>query len=126
MVFDLAKLRDNYKREYATYMELASKAQKLLEEAVAEATLVAEIEGRAKDVPSLLRKAIRKHAEKPDKYGDPLTAISDKAGIRAVVHSKADAEAVQQIASRPFRCIGVGGHGQAATAPRAGLPRLAH
>jgi ppGpp synthetase/RelA/SpoT-type nucleotidyltranferase len=60
------------------------------------------VTGRTKDVSSFQRKAIRKQAENPEKYADPLTAMGDKAGVRVVVDSLKRRSEVVGIAERVF------------------------
>jgi putative GTP pyrophosphokinase len=102
MTLDLRAVREGYKTEYPVYKDLAQRARNLLSAALTERGLKVDVDGRPKEVSSFLRKAIRKHAEKPSEYADPLNAITDKAGIRAVVETRDDAELVRGVVEELF------------------------
>lgn len=76
---DIEDLREAYLAERARYEKLASWVGSGLSVSIKERGIVAQVSGRAKEVPNLLRKAIKKG------YSDPLNDITDKAGVRVIV-----------------------------------------
>jgi len=79
MPLDVPTLRAEYEVERPYYERLADLVARLLCDRLQSAGLHLELQSRAKDVPSFLRKAIRK------KYANPLQEINDKVGIRLLV-----------------------------------------
>lgn len=73
------ELRIAYLAERARYEKLAEYVRTELSTRVQAAGVPAQITARAKDVPNLLRKAIKKG------YTDALAEITDKAGVRVIV-----------------------------------------
>jgi len=105
MTLDIKGLREGYVQQYAAYKELVTRVHDLLTADLHAARLVASVEGRAKDPASFIQKAIRKHAEKPAEYADPLTAISDKAGVRVVVNHLSDATQAGIVIEQRFEVL---------------------
>lgn len=77
---DLAELRAAYRSEFGRYERLARWVEdRLLAALVSTEVMQPEVKGRAKDVPSFLKKALR------PEYTDPLRQITDKAGVRVLL-----------------------------------------
>jgi ppGpp synthetase/RelA/SpoT-type nucleotidyltranferase len=93
---DLQRLRTAYLAERARYEKLAAYVSAALSERTRAAGIPAQVTGRAKDVPNLLRKAIKKG------YQDALTQITDKAGARVVVGHLHHVDAVTALAHTAF------------------------
>jgi len=94
---DIDALRNAYLAERARYEKLASYVCQVLTTKVHAAGVPAQVSGRAKDVPNLLRKAIKKG------YSDPLREITDKAGVRVIVNHLHQVETVTALAQDVFQ-----------------------
>ena len=105
MTLDVRAVADGYRAEYETYRSLVEKARSKLASALNEQRVSGSVDGRPKSVASFVRKAIRKQREDPVKYADPLTAISDKAGLRVVVAHLDDAVLAKDIALEIFDAL---------------------
>lgn len=106
MSLDLADLRARYRALYSNYVLLTERAKHLLGQALEADHLgpeVAHVSGRAKGISNFQRKAIRKHLEDSVRHADPLTAITDKAGVRVVVDHLERRNRVLQIATEVFQ-----------------------
>jgi len=75
---ELDSLRERYITERPRYIELAGCVSRLLEAETRRRGLTCTVEGRAKEVASLVKKALRKS------YVSPWDEIQDKAGVRVV------------------------------------------
>jgi ppGpp synthetase/RelA/SpoT-type nucleotidyltranferase len=87
-----------YEAERPHYERLATKIRGLLAELLANEGIRAECDSRAKTVESFREKIARPGKE----YSDPLTDVTDLAGIRVVLHSLADVERVGRIIATEF------------------------
>jgi ppGpp synthetase/RelA/SpoT-type nucleotidyltranferase len=90
-VSQLDSLRERYIVERPQYVELAERVSSMLKAETRRRGLACTIESRAKDVPSFVKKALRKP------YTSPWEEIRDKAGVRVVTvyqETIAQAEAV--------------------------------
>jgi ppGpp synthetase/RelA/SpoT-type nucleotidyltranferase len=105
MTLDIPSLKNEYINQYPIYNELVEKIKQILSGALHAQQIQASVDGRAKELPNLLKKAIRKHAEKPDQYADALREITDKAGVRIIVDHLGDAERVRQIICEGFEVL---------------------
>jgi ppGpp synthetase/RelA/SpoT-type nucleotidyltranferase len=79
--------RDNYKR-------LGELIASRLEDDLKALHMEVIVQTRAKDVPSFVKKALRKG------YADPLAQIGDKAGVRVIVHYSEDVPRVEEAIGR--------------------------
>lgn len=105
MSLDLAAIREGYKTKYPAYRRLVEVAKPIL--AVAAKPLKdSVVDGRAKPPSNFVRKAIRKHLEKPEEYADPLARINDSAGLRIIVTHLDDAERAVAIVASTFDMVG--------------------
>lgn len=91
------ELRSAYLAERARYEKLAHYVRTELSTRVQGAGVPAQITARAKDVPNLLRKAIKKG------YSDALAEITDKAGARVIVGHLHQVEAVTALVQDAFQ-----------------------
>src|SRR5437763_2967873 len=89
-MIDIEALRDRYVAERPVYERLANHIRDLLESRLRPLGLAYSIDARAKDVSSLIKKAMRKAGS----YESPYDGIRDKAGVRIGVTY---AKTVQQI-----------------------------
>jgi ppGpp synthetase/RelA/SpoT-type nucleotidyltranferase len=87
--------RAAYIEERPIYEKLVLKAEELLEEGLREAGVQGEVEGRAKEVMSFLRKLLRN-----PKYINGEKPIQDKAGVRVVVPYFHQAEEIGGVIER--------------------------
>lgn len=96
MTLDVAAIRDGYSAQQPAYILLGSKVEGILKTLVTENKVkdAFVMEPRVKDVLSFVKKAIVKHAKDPVDYADPLTRISDKAGVRVVTSHLDDSDMV--------------------------------
>lgn len=76
---DLEALRERWLAEREIYEEFAKHVKGLLEAETRRRGIACAVHARAKEVASLLKKALRKH------YSDPYNEIRDKAGVRVIV-----------------------------------------
>jgi ppGpp synthetase/RelA/SpoT-type nucleotidyltranferase len=105
MTLDLAAIREGYKQRYPAYRRLVEVATPLLTDAT-RPLKDRIVDGRAKPPSNFVRKAIRKHLEKPEEYANPLDRIGDGAGLRVIVAHLDDAENAAAIVSSLFDQIG--------------------
>lgn len=105
MSLDLASIRDGYKTKYPAYRRLVEVTTPMLRTAT-KTLKDSTVEGRAKPPSNFVRKAIRKHLEKPDEYSDPLARISDGAGLRVIVAHLHDSERAVRIVADTFEIVG--------------------
>lgn len=105
MTLDLAVIREGYKQRHPAYLRLVEVAKPLL---IAATRPLKDrvVHGRAKPPSNFVRKAIRKHLEKPEEYADPLARIGDGAGLRVIVSHLDDAERAVAIVAELFEAIG--------------------
>lgn len=82
MITDLDQIRVKWQEEQPTYQELVDFVKSDLEAMLAKNGLYARVTGRAKDLTSLLKKAIRKSLA--------YEQIGDKAGVRVTVQCSSD------------------------------------
>ena len=80
------------------YDKLSVFLQECLAELCRQVGVEAIVSGRAKTLPSFAEKAIRKSA----KYRDPIRQLTDLCGVRAIVETIADIEAIENILSKHF------------------------
>ncbi len=107
MSLDIKALREAYVLQYASYKDLVVRIRELLAGDLHSSRLTAALDGRAKDPASFLQKAIRKHAEKPVEYADPLSAITDKAGVRVIVNHLSDAQEAGSVIQARFEVLDI-------------------
>jgi ppGpp synthetase/RelA/SpoT-type nucleotidyltranferase len=97
---DVKTLRDAYGAERPVYVKLARAVELSLRRAARAAGLYhVEVSSRAKDVQSFVRKAIS-HG-----YSDPLTQITDKAGVRVIMAYRQEEPSVEKLISSRFRVL---------------------
>lgn len=99
--FDFTGLRLAYAELYPTYERLAETVANQLRASLRGRRLVADVQPRAKDMHSFLKKVMRE----PGKYQDPLAEITDKAGVRVVVALLADVAVVDQVVVDTFNVV---------------------
>lgn len=104
MTLDVAGIRDGYSAQQPAYILLGSKVEAILRTLVTENKVkdAFVMEPRVKDVLSFVKKAIVKHAKDPVDYADPLTRISDKAGVRLVTSHLDDSDLVAWLIQERF------------------------
>src|SRR5258708_7232114 len=93
---DLEAIRERWIAERPMYEALGFFVQDRLERETRRRGLLCEHSARAKDVDSLLKKALRK------RYDLPYAAIHDKAGVRVVVTYADDVTVVDNIVQDHF------------------------
>jgi len=71
--------RVRFAAEHDSYRDAADRTADAVRRSAAGLRLSCHVTGRAKDIPSFVKKAIVKQ------YGDPWTEITDKAGVRVIV-----------------------------------------
>jgi ppGpp synthetase/RelA/SpoT-type nucleotidyltranferase len=86
-----ADVAEAYAAERDKYQRLAKLIAAAVEVDLHAQHLEVVVQHRAKDVRSFVKKALR------EGYSDPLGQIGDKAGVRVIVHYKADVPAVEKI-----------------------------
>jgi ppGpp synthetase/RelA/SpoT-type nucleotidyltranferase len=86
-----AAVADAYGAERDKYRRLAELIATVVEADLNAQHLEVVVQHRAKDVRSFVKKALRKS------YTDPLAQIGDKAGVRVIVHYKADVPVVEKV-----------------------------
>lgn len=97
-LIDVDELRRRYIAERPDYLRLACVVKKLIEATARDNGLKCSVEFRAKEVQSLITKALAKQ------YANPYEQIGDKAGVRAVAHFPWEREALDDIVSSSF-CV---------------------
>jgi putative GTP pyrophosphokinase len=96
---DIPALEEQYALRRVTYLSYADRLEKLMTELLkAQALEVVQIESRAKDVPSFLRKV----EENPGKYPSPFEQIHDMAGVRIIAYYLSDVPVIDAIVEREF------------------------
>ena len=95
---DVDKLRHRYIAERPGYLRLACAVRKIIEASAHETGLKCSVEHRAKEVRSLVTKALTK------KYADPYEQIGDKAGVRVVADFPWEREDVEGMIA-PLFCV---------------------
>jgi ppGpp synthetase/RelA/SpoT-type nucleotidyltranferase len=95
---DLEAIRERWIEERPRYVSLANHIRELLEGRLRQYGVPSMCSGRAKDVASLLKKALRKN------YG--YDDIHDKAGVRVVVDLPADVAVVERSIRALFSVVG--------------------
>ncbi|MDA8358314.1 MAG: RelA/SpoT domain-containing protein [Actinomycetota bacterium] len=95
-VADLEVLRQRYLAERPAYAALADDVAVRLRAATRQRGLICEVEGRAKDVASFLKKALRKE------YASPWDDIRDKAAARVVTIYESQVEEVEDLVRELF------------------------
>jgi len=98
---DIELLRSEFHRDYATYKDLADRVREDLKKALRSRGIFASCEGRPKDEGSFIRKAIRKSAGSDESF-DSLTDITDRAGVRAIVSLREEAEQARVLIGSEF------------------------
>ncbi|MGH9045182.1 MAG: GTP pyrophosphokinase [Acidimicrobiales bacterium] len=93
---DLDALRQRYLTERPAYAALAEDVAGCLRAATRRSGLICEVEGRAKDVASFLKKALRKE------YASPGDDIHDKATARVVTVYESQVEEVEDLVRELF------------------------
>lgn len=89
-----AKIAEAYAGERENYRRLGELIASRLEHDLEALHMEVVVQTRAKDVLSFVKKALRKG------YADPLTEISDKAGVRVIAHYAADVDRVVEVVER--------------------------
>lgn len=105
MTFDLDALRSGYRDEYPIYRDLVAKAEVVIIPFLREVGVEPHVDGRAKEVPNFVLKAISKHSQRPEDYPDPLRDIKDKAGIRILVAALDEVALAVDAAQRAFDLV---------------------
>lgn len=95
---DYRDLQRQYLAERERYKKLAEHVVARLRVALREEGLAPPVTCRVKNVTSFVRKAIRKG------YTDPMSEITDKAGIRILVANLGDREKVRQVVRATLHC----------------------
>ncbi|MHB1850143.1 MAG: hypothetical protein ACYCVO_14290, partial [Acidimicrobiales bacterium] len=95
-VADLEMLRQRYLAERPAYAALAEDVAGRLRAATRRNGLICEVEGRAKEVASLLKKALRKD------YASPWDEIHDKAAARVVTVYGSQVDEVEDLVRELF------------------------
>ena len=93
---DLESLRLRYEAERPGYVELAEEVACRLRTATRQRGLICDVEGRAKEIASLLKKALRKD------YATPWEDIHDKAGVRVVTVYESQVNEVETLVRQLF------------------------
>src|SRR5436309_15610245 len=97
-MINLKELGDSYSKERPLFEELAKTVTEDLRPALRRAGIRAVLDGRAKEVPNLLRKALAKHYE-------DSAQITDKAGVRVIVNYQGDAFGVEKLIDEQFTVV---------------------
>ncbi len=93
--FDYGSLVQEYEAVQPVYERLAGRTTDLLRRELRAAGFgSAEVSGRAKEIDSFAKKAIRKG------YSDPMKQIGDKAGVRIVIPFSRDRKGVEECAEK--------------------------
>jgi len=87
----LEAARDRFIRERERFVRAAQVVEVTVQREAARRHLKCHVEGRAKDVPSFIKKALVKH------YEDPWTEIPDKAGVRVVAEHIGDLDDLVEV-----------------------------
>jgi ppGpp synthetase/RelA/SpoT-type nucleotidyltranferase/8-oxo-dGTP pyrophosphatase MutT (NUDIX family) len=87
-----------YKKLKPLYDQYAVELKRVLHEAVRPLCPDADVQARAKGIPSFAYKILRKN-----KYKDPLAEITDLCGARVVVHIKPEVDAVCRFIREHFK-----------------------
>ncbi len=103
-IFDFEKHQDDAVKEYRSvkklYEDFAEVVRHILDEAIRSASIgVHSIDHRAKDIDRFGEKAVRPSSLDPShpEYENPLTDITDLAGVRVITFFPRDAEGVGKI-----------------------------
>ena len=91
MLVDLESLRLRYQAERPAYVALADEVAGRVRAATRRRGLVCDVDGRAKDIASFLKKALRKD------YASPWDDIHDKAGVRVVTVYESQVDEVEDL-----------------------------
>jgi ppGpp synthetase/RelA/SpoT-type nucleotidyltranferase len=89
-----AAIATAYEAERPRYERLAALIAKAVGDDLEALRMEVVVQHRSKDVRSFVKKTLRKG------YTNPLKEIGDKAGVRVIVHYKADVETVVDVVSR--------------------------
>lgn len=90
---------EKYRLSWATYRSLSQRVKNLIQEIISSAGIdVVQIEARAKEVDSFTEKIIRKEGQ----YSNPLTEITDLAGVRIIVYYREDVSKVCELIEQEF------------------------
>jgi GTP pyrophosphokinase len=90
---------EQYRRAFSVYESCAKKLGLLIEDLLQEAGIdVVEVESRAKNPDSLVRKV----EGKKDKYPQPLSDVMDLVGVRVIAYYLEDVERIEEIVQREF------------------------
>lgn len=81
---ELEAVFERYKREYTCFEQAALELEKLLKEGCARMGLRAEVESRAKTIPSFIKKIYARS------YDDPWLEVTDKVGGRIITETLLD------------------------------------
>jgi putative GTP pyrophosphokinase len=88
-----------YREKRRLYDSFSTRIQSLLVELLAsEGITTVQVDARTKDVQSFIEKIGRE----PGKYLDPLTDLTDLAGVRVIVYYASDVERVDALVEREF------------------------
>jgi len=97
MTQDLDSIRERWISERPIYQTLADHIRDLLRGDLQRQGILCSVEGRAKDVASLLKKVMRKS------YASPYEEIHDKAGVRVIVAFSGEVAIVENAVQRRFQ-----------------------
>ena len=96
----LASIRDTWISERPAYEDLGYRVEADLKQATRQRGIRCRIYSRAKEIDSLLKKALKKS------YDDPYNEIQDKAGVRVVSMYLTSVPLIEQVVRERFIVIG--------------------
>lgn len=99
---DIPELRAAYTQQYPAYRDLVDTTKPMLTAVIERKLKDATVDGRPKAPSNFIRKAVRKHLENPEDYQDPLTRITDRAGLRVITAHLDDAKIACDLAGGVF------------------------
>ena len=95
-MIDYEALRRLYEQRLGLVLEpLSTQLRAMVEDRIRDLPRLDRVASRAKSVASFMEKASRSENGKP-KYSDPIRQIQDQLGVRIVIHSLSDREAVSR------------------------------
>ena len=97
MTTPLERFHEQWSVARPQYEQLLRWAQRRIQKATREIGFPCEISGRAKEIDSFLKKCVTKG------YGDPMTEMVDKAGVRVVLGWPGGRDSVEQVVTALFK-----------------------
>ncbi len=100
MTSDISNIREHWEADQPKYEEMVNRVRCVLELEIRNMGMMCVIEGRTKDMGSLLKKAMK------PKYKNPYDEITDKAGVRVVIPYLSQVEPIGSMISNRFDVVG--------------------